>query len=207
MSTTEIIVIIAGIFSFFLGIVPYILATLNGTVQPNRITWLLWSVPLIAIAVQYENNLLTMASLPVFLAGFGPLCVFIASFFNPKSYWKLGKFDYLCGILGLFTLIFYLISHDAITSITLAIATDALGAIPTIKKAYTHPKSEIISPFLIFFFFTILSFFTMERLDYEEVSFPLYLVIVDSIMIYLLRNQLFEMYKKIKKYIQDNTKQ
>ena len=89
MNIKEILMIVLSILSFSLGILPYLNATIKGKVQPNRITWLFWTVPLITVLAQWQNNILTWASLPIFLAGFGPLLVFFATFYNKKSYWKL----------------------------------------------------------------------------------------------------------------------
>ncbi|MCL2280666.1 hypothetical protein FWC31_02160, partial [Candidatus Saccharibacteria bacterium] len=70
--------------------IDYIIDTLKGKTKPNRVTWLIWSTAPIIAAIAAISNGVSWAILPTFMAGFGPLLVFIVSFFNKKSYWKLG---------------------------------------------------------------------------------------------------------------------
>lgn len=69
----------------------YIRETLRGENKPNKVTWLMWAIsPLIGSVAAVVDGV-GLAVLPVFLSGFGPLLVFVASFMNKKAYWKLGK--------------------------------------------------------------------------------------------------------------------
>ena len=99
------------------GVFLYIKETLVGDTKPNRITWLMWAVaPLIATAAAIADGV-TWAVLPVFMAGFGPLLVFVASFVNRNSYWKLETFDYLCGICSILALVFWGITQNPVVAI------------------------------------------------------------------------------------------
>ena len=76
-----------------IGISDYIKETVKGNTKPNRVTWLLWAVaPLIATVAALTEGV-RLSVLPVFMIGLGPLLVFIFSFVNKQSYWKLEKFD------------------------------------------------------------------------------------------------------------------
>ncbi len=196
MNWEVILIIILSVLSFSLGIMPYIIATIKGNVKPNKITWILWSVPMIGVFSQWQNGILTWASLPVFLAGFGPFLVFLASFYNKKSYWKLKKFDYFFALFAVITLILQFLMNNATLTIIFAIITDALAAIPTLRKAYKYPDTELITPFLVFWILTLVSFLTMERYDFEEMFFPIYLLIINFIFIIFLRKQLKIFFKK-----------
>jgi hypothetical protein len=93
--------------------------------------------------------------------------------------------------------VLFLLTRDVILTIVFAILTDALASIPTIKKAYFEPNTELGMPFLVFLFLTIASFFTMERYDFEELAFPIYLFVIDFIFVILLREQIISFFKKI----------
>jgi len=74
--------------------------TIKGKTKPNRVTWFLWALaPLIAFAAQLGEGV-TWASIMTFMVGFGPLTIFIASFFDKKAYWKISKLDIVCGLLS-----------------------------------------------------------------------------------------------------------
>src|SRR3989344_785767 len=83
----------------------YIRDTLYRKTKPNRATWFMWSLaPLIATGAALSSGV-GWAVLPVFMSGFGPLLVFIASFVNKNSYWKLEQFDYWCGLFSVLALL------------------------------------------------------------------------------------------------------
>lgn len=97
--------VILGAVIFFLGSFGYILDTIKGKVRPNKVTWFIWALaPLIAFAAQLKQGI-GRESILTFMVGFVPMLVFIASFVNKKSYWKIEKLDLLCGALSIFGLI------------------------------------------------------------------------------------------------------
>ena len=143
----QYIVIIGSIAQLF-GVFLYIKETLKGNTKPNRITWLLWSIaPLIGVLAAIFDGVSPFAVLPVFMAGFGPLLVFIASFVNKNSYWKLEKFDYLCGLFSILALVLWYLTKLPVIVIIFAVISDLLAAIPTIMKSWLHPETESFYPY------------------------------------------------------------
>ena len=123
--------VFVGAIVMFGGVLSYTWATLRGETKPNRVTWLLWSIaPLIGTAAALSDGV-RLATLPVLVAGVSPLMVFVASFVNKKSYWKLEKLDYICGSIAILALILWRITDDPIVAIQFAILSDALAALPT----------------------------------------------------------------------------
>jgi len=96
--------IIFGAILSLVGISSYIFDTLKGKNKPHKISWGIWAIaPLIAFYAELQEGV-GLQSLMTFVAGFGPLLVFIASFFNKNAYWKIKGFDLACGgfaIIGL----------------------------------------------------------------------------------------------------------
>lgn len=82
------------------GSAVYIRDTLRGTTKPNRISFGLWAaVPLIGTAAALSADADGWATVRIFMSGLMPLLIFLASFINKQSYWKLTKFDFWCGFL------------------------------------------------------------------------------------------------------------
>lgn len=181
-----------GVTAQFIGIASYIKETVKGNTKPNRITWLLWSIaPLIATFAALSNGV-RLSVLPVFMAGFGPLLVFISSFVNKKSYWKLEKFDYLCGLFSILALVLWAITKEPIVAIIFAILSDGFASVPTLVKSWHHPETETVSPFLAGLFSSITGFFAIVVWNFSSVAFPLYLVIINCILIFvILRLKIF----------------
>jgi hypothetical protein len=140
-------VVLLGAVVELLGVLPYVNDTVNGTTKPNRVSWLLWSVaPLIGTAAAISDGV-GWPVIPVFMAGLTPLTVFAASFANREAVWKLGIHDYLYGILLIMALILWKITYRADVAIVFAIASDALAALPTLKKSWHHPRTETPTAF------------------------------------------------------------
>lgn len=176
-------IVLIGAFVQLVGIFFYIRATVRGETKPNRVTWLMWSVaPLIGSVAAFSDGV-RWAALPVFMSGFAPLLVFIASFVNPKSYWKLEKFDYICGALSVLALILWGITKEPLIAIIFSIASDGFAAVPTIIKSWKHPDSESVEAYTTGLFNSLTSFFALRTFGISELAFPIYLVLVNSSLI------------------------
>ena len=192
----EYLVIIAAVASLLAAVV-YIRSMFVGGTKPNRVSWLMWAIaPSIATAAALSNGV-GWAVLPVFMAGFSPSLIFIASFFAKKAYWHLSTFDYVCGALSGFALIIWWLTKDPNAAIVFAIASDALASIPTLTKAWTNPETESVWPFIIGVFGASSSLVVATLWTFSEYAFPSYLVIVNLMVLLALYNrQLISLLKK-----------
>jgi hypothetical protein len=171
------------------GSFAYIRDTLRGDTQPNRVSWLLWSIaPLIAATAALSEGI-GWAVLPVFMSGFVPLLIFIFSFVNPKSYWKLGPLDYACGALSVLALVLWAVTQEANIAIVFAIASDGLAAVPTLVKSWKHPESESVIAFITGLCSALTSFAAIKLWGFSELAFPIYLIIVNSSLIFVITRQ------------------
>ncbi len=125
------------------GFSAYIRDTYRGKTKPNKVSWGLWALaPLIGTFAALSSDADIWATSRVFLAGFLPLIVFIVSFMNKKSFWKLTFFDFLCGIYSVLALIAWNVIGSPLYAILLSIAGDAFAALPTLRKSWNHPETE-----------------------------------------------------------------
>lgn len=100
--------------------------------------------------------------------------IFLASFVNKKSEWKLTRFDLTCGTLSLLGLALWLITKEGNVAIFFSIVADGLAAVPTIVKAYRYPETEIGWVWL-----------TVVDWTFAHYGFPLYIILV-NLIIYML---------------------
>lgn len=180
--------VLLGAAVSLLGCLSYVRETLRGKTRPNRVSWLMWSVaPLIATAAGLASGV-TWAVVPVFMSGFGPLLIFISSFSNRSSYWKLETFDYLCGAFSALALILWFVTRDPNVAIVFAILSDAVAAVPTLKKAWSHPGTETYGPYVGGLFSVCTGFLAMESLTFATLAFPLYLLCANLALIGSVRH-------------------
>lgn len=156
----------------------YVADTVRGRNQPNRVTWLLWAVaPLLAFAVEINDHV-GLQSLLTFAVGFGPLVVFVASFVNRRSVWKLGRLDYICGALSVGGTIGWVITRQGLVALGAAVAADALAGVPTLIKSWQRPESESASIYIGSFFNAVITLLTMKHISAPVVTFPLYIAVI-----------------------------
>lgn len=195
MQYLQYLVFVGAIVSL-VGIFSYARDTLRGNTKPNKVTWLMWSIaPLIATAAALSSGV-KWSVLPVFMAGFGPLLIFIISFINKKSYWKLEKFDYVCGLCSLLALILWAITKQPIIAIVFAILSDCFAAVPTLIKSWHHPETESGVAYTTGLFCTLTSFAAIKTWNFTEIAFPIYLTILSSLLIFAIYSK--KIFKKIK---------
>lgn len=185
--------VFVGAAAQLVGISFYIKETLRGNNKPNKVTWLMWAIAPIIGAFAAVSDGVGWAVLPVFMAGFGPLLVFIASFVNKKSYWKLEKFDYLCGFCSLLALILWGITKEPIIAIIFAIASDGFAAVPTLIKGWKHPETESATSFMGGLFSSLTSFAAIKIWNFAAIAFPTYLITINVLLILAIyRKKIFK---------------
>lgn len=175
------------IFSALLTIIAasaYIRDTLRGKTKPNRVSWFLWALlPLIGTAAAFRAGADIWATIRVFLAGFLPLIIFLASFWNQKSYWRLTFFDWLCGIFALLAIAVWLITDSPRTAILFAVIGDGFAALPTFVKAWKYPQTETGVTYLINLLAVLLVIPSIPVWNIENSAFQIYLFITNLILI------------------------
>jgi hypothetical protein len=190
-------IVFIGAFIQLIGGLVYVRDTLSGRNKPNRVTWFLWFLaPMIATAVALYDGV-GWVVLPVFMTGFIPLLVFVASFFNKDSYWKLTKFDYYCGFFSVSALFFWLIIDDPVLAITAALLADGLAALPTLSKAWKFPETETISAYGATLFSVSLGLLTINAWMPSEYLFSVYLIILNLTMVLIIKKNHIFSYLKI----------
>jgi hypothetical protein len=162
----------------------YFIDTIIGRVEPNKVSWLMWSLsPLIAAFAAFSRGVVWPA-IPIFVSGLGPFCIFVAAFFNKKAYWKSSVFDYLCGFCAVLALALWSITKEANVAIIFAMVGDIFASVPTLKKAWTNPETEVAAPYITSFITVLTSFVAIKYWAFEEYAFPMYLIIMDACLIF-----------------------
>ena len=178
--------VFVGAFVQLFGGAFYIKDTVWGQTKPNRVTWFLWMLaPYIGTAAAIADGV-SWAILPVFMAGFIPMCTLLASFVNKKAYWKLGAFDYVCGAFAFLALVLWFITEQPVVGVIFAIIADGLAALPTIVKAWKYPKTETGAAYATALFGAATTFFAVQTWAFSEYAFSLYLVCITSVILFAI---------------------
>lgn len=173
-----------------IGAVSYLIDTVRGRVQPNRVTWFLWALaPLVTVAAQLDQGVGIQALL-TFSVGFLPALVVIASFFNKKAVWKITRFDIFCGFLSLVGLILWQITKVGNVAILLSITADLFAGIPTFRKAYSYPESESFRAFFLGAIGAVLVLLTITTWTFSVAAFSVYFLLSNSLIAFLIKSRI-----------------
>jgi hypothetical protein len=182
--------VLIGVLINLLGGFSYIKDTLQGKVQPNRISRGLWAIPvIIAFSAQISQGV-GIQALATFAVGFVPLLIFFASFFNKKAYWKLTKFDFLCGALSIIGLVAWYITKIGNIAIAFSIFADLMAGIPTLVKSYKYPETENWVAFMSSFLCVTITMLTFKTWTFAYYAFPLYIFFYDSTAVMFIKFKL-----------------
>ena len=149
--------VVVSVLLMVWGAYDYLRDTLAGKTKPNRVSWSLWALaPLISLGAAFDANADVWASIRVLVGGVVPAVIFLASFINKNSYWRLGRFDWFCGGLSLAALVFWQLADSPLVAVLLATAANTLATIPTLVKAWNYPETESRLIFITSFISAIL---------------------------------------------------
>lgn len=163
------------IFTSFIGGYFYIKGTLTGKTKPNRASWLIWFLAACTASIVQFSSGAGLSAIPIFMAGFIPLLVLLASFKNKNAYWKAGLLEYTCLFFAILSLVAFLILKTGVWATIFAILADGLGFIPTFVKSWKEPKTENLGPFISGIFNPFISIATLSAFSFNTIGFAIYL--------------------------------
>lgn len=186
----EQIIFLALAINLF-GQILYMRSVVNGHTKPNLVSWGIWMfAPFLGFFFQIQAGA-GLSTLPIFMAGFGPLAVVTTALLTKNGYWKIKSFDILCGAISLIALLLYVLTHNLDISIIFAILSDFLAFIPTYVKSWHHPESESSAGYSYCIISNIIGLLIIKDWSFAIYSFGAYFVLANIVeMIILYRKQI-----------------
>lgn len=153
--------------------------------KPNAVTWFVWLIlQIIATLAQISSGASwSLIILVVMIFNISLVLVLISLGYGYKQYHKV---DYVCFFLAITSLILWQITGEPVLAIILAVLTDLFAIIPTIIKTYKEPSSENLVSWILNVLAAILACFSTTIIDVANLAFPIYYIMTDSTMVYLI---------------------
>ncbi|MEN8253337.1 MAG: hypothetical protein ABFQ62_03110 [Patescibacteria group bacterium] len=196
--------ILSGIVLNSFGSIAYIVEVIKGRVKPNKVTFFLWSIaPFVAFFAQKSQEV-GIQSLMTLSVGVFPLMILISSFLNKNAYWKILPFDLICGLLSLVGLALWYVTKIGNIAIIFSILADLLAALPTIRKSFYFPETEIGWPWFLSALSGFITFATTQIWKFEYYGFSLYYFLAMFVIFVLVQFKIGEKFKsnKSKEFIE-----
>jgi hypothetical protein len=120
------------------------------------------------------------------MVGFMPLLVFIGSFHNPASVWRIRRIDYACGVMSVVGTVTWLVTRNGILAISAAIAADFMAGVPTLMKSWTHPETETVHSYVGAVISMAIVLLTVEHWTFDVAAFPLFILLMGSVLVVVI---------------------
>ncbi len=186
LSLAHWLVVLSAVLSLS-GSLAYIRDMVRGKSKPNLVTWGLWAfAPLIATGAALSAHADGWATVRIVVSGVGPLLVFLVGLVTTQSYWKLSKFDYICGGLSLIALFAWLGASAPLAAILLAAIADVIATLPTVVKAWKYPKTETFYTYCIGLFTASLVIPAIPVWNIENAAFQVYLLVANTSLFFIV---------------------
>ena len=179
----EIIGIIAVVLTF-IAYIPYYRDILKGKTRPHIYSWSLWgflTILLVALQIKGGAGAATWVT-----AAAGLLCIGVVFLSLKNGKKDITRSDTIVAILGFLAIIFWLVIHQPLISITLVILADMLAFIPTIRKSYYHPYTETLSLYVTNALRFGLALLAVEQYTYLSTSWIIMWIIGNTLLSVLL---------------------
>lgn len=116
-----------------------------------------------------------------FAAGFTPLLIVAASFFNKKAYWKSRPSDYFLMAGAILGILLWALTDNPNLAILFSLLADMLAGMPTLMKSYRHPQSESWIAYAVSAFGFGISFLSIQTHRFETTTFVIYLFVLNGL--------------------------
>jgi hypothetical protein len=164
--------------------IKYIIAAFQNQIQPNIVSWSVWSVSsLLSFSAAFSLGSDFLQIFSTFTAGFFPLLTVLSLIIIHKGKFKLSKLDFICIILALVGLVFWKTLGNPIFAYSAGLLADMIGFLPTILKTIKNPKSEDYKIYLIGVGNVIIQLLVLKSFSIYTLGFPIYVLIFNSLVV------------------------
>lgn len=194
------IAIIAGVLAI-IGNIPYLIEVIKGRVRPHAFTWLVWSI---VSAVTFFGALSRGAGVGIIPTGAAEIFTIIIFIFSLKHGFEyIKKIDVIFFIIALLGLIPWILTKDPTLSVIIVVAIDLTAFIPTIRKTWKHPETEIPILYSMNVSRHILTLFSLQAYNIATMLHSISMIITNTIMTLII---IFKDKNKTKYKVTENKK-
>lgn len=165
-----------------LAFLPYLRDTIQGSTQPQRASWLIWTV---LSSISFASQVAEGATSSLWYAGIqsgGTALIFILAIWKGAGGY-LNRRDGVILTLAAMGLGLWYATDSALWALGISISVSLLGGAVTVVKAYRNPQSETASCWLISFAAAICALGSVGTIDPVLMAYPAYLVLLNGAII------------------------
>lgn len=170
-----------ALFAYFV----YIRSIIRGETKPNKTTWWIWTFMGAVVGVSYYFSGAESTMWVAVSEFIGPLSIALLSI----KYGTGGvedRTDLICLVGAIISIILWIIFDSAVVALVTNLAVDIFAALPTIKHIKHNPQDENMAGWFITWIADCVNIFAIDRPIFGVIVYPLYMFIIDGIMVFIL---------------------
>ena len=169
---------------------------LKGETRPNLITWFIWLILQIIVALAQFTAGASWSIIIILVIIFN-ITLVILLIFKGYGYKKYGFEDYFCLLLAILAIVFWQITKNPLLAIFWALIADLSAVVPTLIKVYREPRSENLLSWKLNVLAAFLAILASSKIDFANLAFPIYYLFSDSAVVLtaIFRVKLFKIGK------------
>jgi hypothetical protein len=160
---------------------PYLIGVVKQTLHPHAFSWIIFTVITATVsAAQFSEG----AGAGAWATGATAMTTFlIAGFALRNGGYRITRFDTVSLVGALLAIPVWIISDNPLLAVLILTGIEALGFLPTYRKAWLHPHDESQLAFFLTILKYILALGAMQVYSFTTVLFPAALVVFSMLLI------------------------
>lgn len=180
----SILGMIAGLIALLAYIV-YVISIFRGKSKPNRATWWIWAFMGLVLALSYKFSGANNTVWVPYIEFLGPFSIALLSIKYGEGGLK-NKTDLICLFGAIISIVLWIIFNNPVIALVTNLVVDSFAIVPTIKKSYLRPEGEDFWAWFGTGLADTLNMFAVERFTFAVLLYPIYMLISDLIIIFIL---------------------
>lgn len=182
----ETFAIVAALLAV-VGNVPYLRDVIRERVKPHPYTWAVWSiVSLITFFGQVAKGA-GIGALPTAASEIFTIIIFL---FSIKHGFKgIKKIDTVFLIIALLGLLPWIFTNDPTISVIIAVSIDLVAFVPTLRKTYNFPQTEVSLLYFTNVLRHILALFSLQSYNIATTLHSFAMITTNTLMTIIIVNR------------------
>lgn len=169
---------VVGAIATLLAAMPYLVDIILGKTKPNIVSWLNWTLLTgIGAAAAFAAGE-WQAGIQTFAVMVWVMSVVLLGLRYGIA--KFTKFDGFCQAGAILGVALWLALDSPAAAIAVAVATDLIGALPTLRHAWVEPGEETWQTFVYAIVGPVMTIASLSVVTLEGLLYPLYFVFINA---------------------------
>lgn len=155
----------------------YLYSIAANKVKPHSFTFLVWSI---ILGINFSAQIVSGVGIAATLLAtnfFACIIIFLACL--AKGHTEHDKKDIICLVLGILSIILWLLTKHPIYSVTLSCFIDLFAFIPSFRKSFNKPHEDSALAYYISGFEYIFSFPSYSSFSLVSLMYPVWVTFID----------------------------